>query len=34
LNFEWSVDPGYQAKFELRRLFVPKDGLAVRLRRR
>jgi cytochrome P450 len=34
LNFEWSVDPGYQAKFDLHRLFVPKDGLAVRLRRR
>jgi cytochrome P450 len=34
LNFEWSVDPGYQTKFYLARSFVPKDGLPVRVRRR
>jgi len=34
LNFEWSVDPGYQTKFNMRRLLVPKVGLPVLLRRR
>lgn len=35
LNFEWSVDPGYETKFTFSgTLPVPKDGLPVHLRRR
>jgi len=34
LNFEWSVDPGYQTKFNMRRLLVPKVDRPVLLRRR
>jgi cytochrome P450 len=34
LDFEWSVDPGYQTNFNMRRLLFPKVCLPVILRRR